>query len=90
MIITTTETYWQLTIQWGWSDLGYTHTHTSLHKMKSSAEQRAWRVMRETTGLGAERVTPLMIAEREGNSYAELQAGETEFNYSITAVEVED
>lgn len=89
MVITEIETYWQLTVQWGWGELGYTNTHISLHKKKPNAEQRAYRVIRETTGLAGEHVALLRIAENEDSSHADLKAGNTEFSYSIIAVEVE-
>ncbi len=90
MIITTVETYWKLEINWGWSDIGYTGSHTSIHKLKANAELRAYRVIRETTCLAGSAIHTICIAERESGSYADLKAGTTEFSYSITAVEVEE
>ena len=87
MIITTVETYWMLTINWGWSDIGFGQTHTSLHKTRHGAEQRAQRVMR--TAAGTSGVTTTYMAQREGNSYNDYQCGGKEFSCSITAVEVE-
>lgn len=90
MIITTTDTYWQLSIRWTWTDLGYANQHTSLHRTKNGAVDRAYRTIRETAGVPTERITTISWREQDGNSHAELEAAGIDYSYSINAVEVEN